>query len=155
MSRTPNQDDASVTDPSLSISAVLEKDQGKGNIRSEAHRNYSFAAAVWLALYIPLGGWIPELTVMSFPRLAILATPLLLFPRILSLIFGSLLTVGEEGEEAGQVIRQLNVLERTLAGTTGVSLLALALILVIQVRSYLFLYFLTSYPIQLTLGRDS
>lgn len=68
-------------------------------------------------------------------RLAILSTPLLFFPRILSLIFGSLLTESgdPEGEGKAEVIRQLNVLERSLAGMTGLSCLTLAAVLIIQV----------------------
>lgn len=86
-----------------------------------------------------------------------LALPLLLFPRILSLVFGSLLastvsplagavplTGGAGGEAAaaaqagvqagaGAIIRELNVLERSLAGVTGLSLLSLAGVLIIQV----------------------
>lgn len=85
-----------------------------------------------------------------FSRLLALAIPLLFFPRLLSLIFGSLLTAsGElassnEGAVAGlvnnqapEVIRQLNVLERSLAGVTGLALSALAAMLVVQVSSFL------------------
>ena len=63
-----------------------------------------------------------------------LATPLLLFPRVLSLIFGSLLTESgdPDGEGKAEVIRQLNILERSLAGMTGLSCLTLAMMLVIQ-----------------------
>ena len=55
---------------------------------------------------------------------------------MLSLIFGALLTETGDPDGVGQaeVIRQLNVLERSLAGMTGISCLALAAILVVQVR---------------------
>lgn len=113
MSLNPNLNDASVTDPSQSISSVIENDN-KNTVRHAPHKYYSFAAAAWLVT---------------------LATPLLLFPRILSLIFGSLLTVegtGDEANGAAAMIRQLNVLERTLAGLTGLSCVALAAIIVVQ-----------------------
>ncbi|KAI5474552.1 hypothetical protein MNV49_003050 [Pseudohyphozyma bogoriensis] len=106
---------ASVTelaDPSKSIAPVLAEDQ-KGTVRIEAHRNYSFAAAAWLTT---------------------LAIPLLFFPRVLSLIFGALLTESgdPDGEGKAEVIRQLNVLERSLAGLTGMAVLSLAAILIVQ-----------------------
>jgi len=112
MSLAPDHTDAAVTDPSNSIASVIEADN-KGSIRSEFHKNFSFASAAWLF---------------------VLATPLLFFPRVLSLIFGSLLTESgsPEGEGAAEVIRQLNVLERSLAGLTGFALAALGSILVIQ-----------------------
>ena len=99
--------------------------------RSSAHRTYSFAAATWSAPSLSPG------TALTNRRLSLLATPLLFFPRILSLIFGSLLTVSgdPDGEGKAEVIRQLNVLERSLAGLTGLACLSLAMILIVQVRS--------------------
>ncbi|KAM0755907.1 hypothetical protein T439DRAFT_320604 [Meredithblackwellia eburnea MCA 4105] len=110
MSFAPDHKDPSVTDPDASIAKVVEADQ-RGSIRSGPHKNYSFAASAWLLA---------------------LATPLLFFPRVLSLIFSNLLTETPDAEGAAEVIRQLNVLERSLAGLTGFALTALALILVIQ-----------------------
>lgn len=92
-------------------------------------------------------------------RLFTLSIPLLFFPRILSLIFGSLLTAtgevaavnaasgagvaqqaaagaaGVVNNVAPEIIRQLNVLERSLAGMTGLALSSLGAMLVVQVSS--------------------
>jgi hypothetical protein len=67
-------------------------------------------------------------------RLTLISTPLLFFPRILSVIFASLLiTDAADGEVKNEVIRQLNVLERSMAGFAGFSCLAFAAVLVVQV----------------------
>ncbi|GAA5826459.1 hypothetical protein JCM11251_002380 [Rhodosporidiobolus azoricus] len=107
----------SVVDPSKSISTVLENDRSD-EIRPGAHTAWSLAA----------GGW-----------LAILSLPLLAFPRILTLVFGSHLRVAaplgdpSSGAKAGaEVLRTLNTVEHSLAVLAGMSCLALGAILVIQ-----------------------
>ncbi|KAK4706061.1 hypothetical protein P7C70_g145, partial [Phenoliferia sp. Uapishka_3] len=112
MSIAPDPTNAAVSDPDERIGAIVERDQA-GSIQTGPHQNFSFAAAAWLTT---------------------LATPLLLFPRILSLIFGTLLTESgdPDGEGKAEVIRQLNVLERTLAGMTGFACLSMAALLIIQ-----------------------
>ncbi|BGP00132.1 hypothetical protein RTG_00088 [Rhodotorula toruloides ATCC 204091] len=114
MSLTPSPSDPAVTDPSKRIAPVLEQDRSD-EIRAGAHLAYSFAASGWLAL---------------------LSIPLLAFPRVLSLVFGSLLAeMGDPdapNKPTAHVVRTLNVLERSLAGLAGMALLALAGVLVIQ-----------------------
>lgn len=77
-----------------------------------AQVNFSYASAAWLTL---------------------LSTPLIAFPRVLSLIFANLLTETGDAEGAPETIRQLNILERSLAGLAGISCLTLAALLVVQV----------------------
>lgn len=93
------------------IAPVVESDE-RSTIRTSSHVTYSYASATWLAL---------------------LATPLILFPRILSVVFASLLTATPEAEGTPELIRQLNILERSLAGLAGISCLTLAAVLVVQV----------------------
>lgn len=93
------------------IGAIVDSDE-KSTIRTSSHVTYSYAAAAWLGL---------------------LATPLILFPRILSVVFASLLTATPEAEGTPELIRQLNILERSLAGLAGISCLTLAAVLVVQV----------------------
>jgi len=95
------------------IGAIVDSDE-KSTIRASSHVSYSYAAAAWLAL---------------------LATPLILFPRILSVVFASLLTATPEAEGTPELIRQLNILERSLAGLAGISCLTLAAVLVVQVSA--------------------
>lgn len=72
--------------------------------------------------------------VAVFLRLTALATPLVLFPRVLSLIFSAILTADPiNGETTTTVIRELNVLEKSLAGLAGLAMLSFAAILVVQV----------------------
>ncbi|ORY63796.1 hypothetical protein BCR35DRAFT_308748 [Leucosporidium creatinivorum] len=92
------------------IGPAVDSDQ-KTTIRHSAHVNFSYAAAAWLSL---------------------LAAPLILFPRILSVVFASLLTATPEAEGTPELIRQLNILERSLAGLAGISCLTLAAVLVVQ-----------------------
>ena len=66
-------------------------------------------------------------------RLAIIATPLLAFPRVLSLIFAELLTDEANTADGGQLIRQLNVLERSLATLAGMSCATLGAMLMVHV----------------------
>ncbi|BGP16886.1 hypothetical protein JCM10213_007331 [Rhodosporidiobolus nylandii] len=113
MSLSPDPIDPSVTDPSKRIAPVL--DDGSDIVRPAAHAGWSWASAGFLTL---------------------LAFPLIFFPRILSLVFGSLLaeTGDPEAHEkpGADVLRTLNILERSLAGLAGMSCLALAAILIIQ-----------------------
>lgn len=77
-----------------------------------------------------------------------MAVPLLLFPRVLSLIFGTLLAeMGdpETHEKPGaDVLRTLNILERSLAGLAGLSCFALAALLLVQVSEALFIVHLVT-----------
>ncbi|GAA6064513.1 hypothetical protein JCM10212_003117, partial [Sporobolomyces blumeae] len=65
-----------------------------------------------------------------------MAMPLTFFPRVLTLIFGSLLAEMGDSEAAekpvGNVLRTLNVLEKNLAGLAGIACLTLAVLIVIQ-----------------------
>ncbi|GJN91152.1 hypothetical protein Rhopal_004170-T1 [Rhodotorula paludigena] len=114
MSLTPDASNPAVTDPNKRIGDVLAKDHSDV-IRPGAHAAWSLAAAGWLT---------------------IMAVPLLLFPRVLSLIFGTLLAeMGdpETHEKPGaDVLRTLNILERSLAGLAGLSCFALAALLLVQ-----------------------
>ena len=71
---------------------------------------------------------------MGICRLAVIATPLLAFPRVLSLIFAELLTDEANTTDGGQLIRQLNVLERSLATLAGMSCATLGAMLMVHVR---------------------
>ncbi|GAA5936464.1 uncharacterized protein JCM15063_001894 [Sporobolomyces koalae] len=114
MSITPDSSNPSVTDPSKRISSVLENDQ-KDVISRGAHVTWSAASATWLFL---------------------IATPLTFFPRILNLVFGSLLTEMNKPEAldgtAETTIRTLNVLEINLAHFAGLACFALGTLIVIQ-----------------------
>lgn len=60
---------------------------------------------------------------------------MLLFPRVLSLIFAELLTAETDNPDGGQLIRQLNVLERSLATLAGMSCATLAAMLMVHVSN--------------------
>ncbi|BGP25263.1 hypothetical protein Rt10032_c04g1851 [Rhodotorula toruloides] len=114
MSLAPWPSDPAVMDTSKRIAPVLEHDRSDES-RAGAHLAYSFAASGWLAL---------------------LSIPLLAFPRVLSLVFGSFLAEMGDPDVANKptahAVRTLNLLERSLAGLAGMALLALAAFLVIQ-----------------------
>ncbi|GAA6043612.1 hypothetical protein JCM8097_008287 [Rhodosporidiobolus ruineniae] len=106
MSLTPNPNDPAVLDPSNRIAPIIDADRSD-EIRAGPHAS-----------------------------LVILAVPLIAFPRVLSLVFGSLLAeLGDpdaHDKPGADVLRTLNVLERSLAGLAGMSCLALAAVLVVQ-----------------------
>ncbi|GAA5871246.1 hypothetical protein JCM16303_000693 [Sporobolomyces ruberrimus] len=114
MSITPDASNPSVTDPRNRISSVLENDQ-KDVIAKGAHVAWSAASAGWLFL---------------------IATPLTFFPRVLNLVFGSLLTEMNKPDAltgtAETTIRTLNVLERNLAHFAGLACFALGTLVVVQ-----------------------
>ncbi|GAA5995768.1 hypothetical protein JCM5350_005785 [Sporobolomyces pararoseus] len=114
MSISPNTSNASVLDPSKRISPVLESDQ-KDVISKGAHVAWSAASAGWLF---------------------IIATPLTFFPRVLNLVFGSLLTEMNKPDAlegtAETTIRTLNALERSLAHFVGLTLFAFGTLIVVQ-----------------------
>ncbi|GAA5965086.1 hypothetical protein JCM21900_002980 [Sporobolomyces salmonicolor] len=114
MSLSPDASDPAVTDPSNRIGPVLDSDE-KDTIRQGTHVSWSFASAAWLAT---------------------IATPLVFFPRVLSLIFGTLLVEMEAPENADKpgadVLRTLNILERSLAALAGIACYALAVLIVVQ-----------------------
>jgi len=72
-------------------------------------------------------------------RLFLIATPLTFFPRVLNLVFGSLLTEMNKPDAlngtAETTIRTLNVLEKNLAHFAGLACFTLAILIVVQVRS--------------------
>ncbi|GAA6003050.1 hypothetical protein JCM10207_001963 [Rhodosporidiobolus poonsookiae] len=114
MSITPDSHDPAVLDPSKRIAPVIASDRS-GEIRAGAHTSWSFFSAGWLT---------------------VLSVPLLFFPRILALVFGNLLAeMGDpdaHGKPNADVLRTLNILERSLAGLAGMSCLALASVLIVQ-----------------------
>lgn len=67
-----------------------------------------------------------------------IATPLTFFPRVLNLVFGSLLTEMNKPDTlegtAETTIRTLNVLEKNLAHFAGLACFTLAILIVVQVR---------------------
>ncbi|GAA5905790.1 uncharacterized protein JCM6883_002453 [Sporobolomyces salmoneus] len=115
MSLSPDTSDPSVLDPSKRITPSLEADE-KDVISRGAHVAWSAASAGWLYL---------------------IAIPLTFFPRVLNLIFGSLLTEMNkpqalEGTAPEATIRTLNALERSLAHFAGICCFALGSLIVIQ-----------------------
>ncbi|GAA6012892.1 hypothetical protein JCM11491_006215 [Sporobolomyces phaffii] len=114
MSITPDASNPSVTDPKNRISAILEDDQ-KDVIAKGAHVAWSTASAAWLF---------------------IIAIPLTFFPRVLNLVFGSLLTEMNKPDAlegtAETTIRTLNALERSLAHFVGLTLFAFGSLIVVQ-----------------------
>lgn len=142
MSLTPSPSDPTVTDPSKRIAPVLEQDRSD-EIRAGAHLAYSFAASGWCVSTFsvtPAPAEADRRHCCACNRLALLSIPLLAFPRVLSLVFGSLLAEMEDpdapGKPTAHVVRTLNILETSLAGLAGMSMLALAGVLVIQVCSF-------------------
>lgn len=145
---------ASVSDPSQLITPVINQDQ-KSTLRTGVHVSWSLAAAAWYVSLLLLSPFSPPPaslhpttqlnsnaladapTTRRAHRLASLSLPLLLFPRLLSVIFASLLTTDNAEQIAGEggkvLIRELNVLERSMAGFAGLANLALGLVLVVQV----------------------
>ncbi|GAA5848812.1 hypothetical protein JCM5353_004256 [Sporobolomyces roseus] len=114
MSIAPSPSDPRVTDKKNSISSVLENDN-KDIISKGAHVYWSAASAAWLFL---------------------IATPLTFFPRVLNLVFGSLLTEMNKPDTlegtAETTIRTLNVLEKNLAHFAGLACFTLAILIVVQ-----------------------
>ncbi|SCV70064.1 BQ2448_1458 [Microbotryum intermedium] len=107
MSIAPDHTDSSVTDPSSLISPFVEKD-AQATVRTGVHVSW----------------------------LSILGIPLVFFPRILSIVFAKALTTNTLTDEVEtEVIRQLNPLERSMAGLAGTTLLALASLLLVQTGS--------------------
>jgi len=81
-----------------------------------------------------------ELTFTPLCRLFTIAIPLTFFPRVLNLVFGSLLTEMNKPEvlegaatAAETTIRTLNALERSLAHFVGLTLMAFGTLIVVQV----------------------
>ncbi|KAK4057141.1 hypothetical protein OIO90_001636 [Microbotryomycetes sp. JL221] len=111
MSIAPSQDVD--LNPESLIGPVVDSDE-KSTIRQGPHVYYSLASAAFLGLT---------------------SLPCLLFPRILSLVFARMLTDTPDAEGHPEILRQLNPLERSLAGLAGLSCLSLAAILVVQTGS--------------------
>ncbi|KAM0789166.1 hypothetical protein ACM66B_000014 [Microbotryomycetes sp. NB124-2] len=109
----PPQEGKVDLDPDSLIGPVVDSDE-KSTIRQGPHVLYSLVAAGYL-------------TLVSLPCLA--------FPRILSLVFARMLTDTPDAEGHPEILRQLNPLERSLAGLAGLSALSLAAILIVQTGS--------------------
>ncbi|GAA5848909.1 hypothetical protein JCM3766R1_000675 [Sporobolomyces carnicolor] len=115
MSLSPDASNPAVLDPSKRISPSIARDN-KDVISRGAHVAWSAASAAWLTL---------------------IAVPLTFFPRVLNLIFGSLLTEMNkpealDGTAPETTIRTLNALERSLAHFAGICCFALASLIVVQ-----------------------
>ncbi|GAA5971147.1 hypothetical protein JCM11641_004161 [Rhodosporidiobolus odoratus] len=119
-SPSPNPQDSSVFDPANRIGPLLTMTVPT-NLSDSAEQ--ATRQAGWACMQ--------DLVEPPYSESAVLANE-----RILSLVFGSLLAkMGDSDahdKPDGDVIRTLNILERSLAGLAGLSLLALAAVLIVQ-----------------------